>query len=82
MKIALNRFGLFDYTISGPNEEAASTELESRLDQLGSSPFRVDSEDISDIRRSIAIKYGVEIGTTIDTDYYQSCYRLDGKEES
>ena len=73
MKIALNRFGLFNYTISGADAEtetAAAAELEEKLEQidrlaaLGWYPGSI-SEDISDARRAVAEKYSVHIGTTV-----------------
>ena len=72
MKIAENVFGPFDYTVTGDREDEAAAELERRLKNLDRSGLRYPRpsaytlEDIATIRREIAAKYGVIIGTTLD----------------
>lgn len=72
MKKATNPFGIFDYVVTGSNEEVESAaahaleeklEAMSRLAALGPYPYL--SDDIADARRSVAQAYGVTIGSDV-----------------
>lgn len=68
MKIVENQMGgLYDYTVTGEQEEAAAAELEQRMARISReyhNPYRLD--DLADARRKVAEKYGVKIGATLD----------------
>ena len=59
--------GLYHYEISGDREEDAAAELENRMEALNRSylsyprPIEYFLDDLADIRRDIARKYGVDI---------------------
>ena len=58
---------LYHYEISGAREEDAAAELENRLESLNRSyesyprPREYYLDDLADIRRDVAGKYGVDI---------------------
>ena len=59
--------GLYHYEIRGDREEDAAAELENRMEALNQSylsyprPREYFLDDLADIRRDIARKYGVDI---------------------